>query len=132
MQAERPAQAADGDTHPGVVVDDRDREDAGRERAIVAHHTSTAPATDVEWIAGAVGPATTGRKQCTVAPASALFSAHSRPPCAATMLRAIDSPRPSPLGLVVTNGSKSRSSRSGAMPAPWSRTVRRTPPAGSA
>ena len=65
--------------------------------------------------------AAAGNRQCSVVPRSGLFSAHSRPPCAATMVREIESPKPSPCSFVVTNGSNSRSISLAGIPVPPSR-----------
>src|SRR5438105_2099857 len=60
-----------------------------------------------------------------VAPRGELSEAHKRPPCDSTMERLIDSPIPSPRGLVVKNASKIWS-RCGGRPLPVSRTVTRS------
>ena len=52
--------------------------------------------------------------------------AHSRPPCASTIVVLIDSPIPMPPGLVVKNGSNMCSALSGASPVPESWTATST------
>src|SRR5262249_56866751 len=60
-------------------------------------------------------------------PGGVLGPAHSFPPCASTIERLIDRPRPRPSRLVVKNGSKSRPAASGGTPVPVSLTVTSAP-----
>ena len=63
-----------------------------------------------------------GSVKRNAAPPPFLFSAHSRPLCASTIVREIARPIPMPFGLVVKNGSKIRASLSAGMPCPASPT----------
>ena len=60
---------------------------------------------------------------CMRRPPPFLQTAQMRPPCAWMMDRLIDSPMPRPVGLVVTNGSKIRSSSACSTPGPQSVTA---------
>ena len=65
----------------------------------------------------------TGSTTRTRAPPSGRLSASMRPPCSSTIFFTIASPRPVPLGLLVTYGSKTRPSSSRWNPGPLSHTV---------
>src|SRR4051812_38184861 len=79
------------------------------------------------WLVGAVSWLELMVKWKT-APRGSFALAHSRPPCAATMERQIESPSPKPVGLVVKKASKKRSSAAEGRPGPESCTVTSTPP----
>jgi hypothetical protein len=67
-----------------------------------------------------------GSAKWKVAPYPAFGVAHSRPPCASTMERQIDSPIPIPSGFVVKNAVHSRSVSCCPIPIPVSATVTST------
>src|SRR6185369_4419348 len=99
----------------GFVVDDQDvcgaharsfRGSARRSRATVCRD-----------------PSDTGKDTRTRAPPSGRLSASTRPPCSSTIFFTIASPRPVPLGLLVTYGSNARPSTSRGNPGPLSLTV---------
>jgi hypothetical protein len=69
-----------------------------------------------------------GNAKRSVAPRAPLFSAQSRPPCAAMIRAAHRQPSPMPSRLVVTNGWKMRSRSSGGMPGPLSMNETSTQP----
>src|SRR5262249_39639891 len=64
----------------------------------------------------------TGRVTRNLVPLPSELCTSMRPSCASTILRTIGRPSPDPWGLVVKNGSKIRSHKSGATPGPSSTT----------
>src|SRR5262249_62014823 len=64
----------------------------------------------------------TGSVKLASAPPSDLLTRASRPPCAWMIVEQIDSPSPSPCGLVVKNGSNTRRPAVGETPGPCSLT----------
>src|SRR5262245_22349024 len=70
---------------------------------------------------GSETEALSGSNTAKRAPPSGRLAAVIRPPCSSTMRRDVTSPSPRPVGLVLTNGSKSRDITRGAIPGPVSR-----------
>ena len=69
-----------------------------------------------------------GRVKQNIAPRAGWFETHKRPPCEAMIERVIESPSPSPCGLVVKNGSNRRSRSGAGTPGPLSLTQTCTMP----
>src|SRR5215831_12175443 len=94
----------------------------GGRRLLARRAETVGRRAETQALTGAVTGAN-GKSTTNVAPPQGGLIARSLAPCACATPAEIASPRPEPRCFVVKNGSKMRSSSSGAMPGPVSATV---------